>query len=56
MAEYNIGFTEKLIDAAKLVADSGLESEYAKRTVLYLSKLASEINLKAFVVFRINPA
>ncbi len=49
MSEYNIGFGDKLIAAAKFVSDEGLESEDAKRTVLYLCKLASEISLKALL-------
>lgn len=47
MSEYNIGFSKKLIGAARFVAGDGLDSENAIRTVLYLSKLACEITLKA---------
>jgi len=47
--EYNIDFSEKLIDSAKIVADNDLENIHAKRTVLYLSCLACEIVLKALL-------
>jgi len=49
MSEYNIGFSEKLLDAARFVAKDGLNSVDAVRTVLYLSSLASEIALKALL-------
>lgn len=49
MSEYNIGFSEKLLDAAQSVAKDGLDSADAIRTVLYLSSLASEIALKALL-------
>ncbi len=49
MSEYNIGFSEKLIEAAQVVADSALDSIDGQRTVLYLSLLSSEIALKAFL-------
>ena len=49
MAEYNIGFSEKLIDAAGAVAAEGFKDADAIRTVLYLSSLASEIALKALL-------
>jgi HEPN domain-containing protein len=49
MAEYNIVFSEKLLDAARAVADDGLDSVDAIRTVLYLSSLASEIALKGLL-------
>lgn len=48
MAEYNIGFSEKLIAAAQFVADND-QSEDAARAVLYLSCLACEIALKALL-------
>lgn len=49
MAEYNLGFSEKLIAAAQFVADEDDQSEDAARTVLYLSCLACEIALKALL-------
>lgn len=49
MSEYNIGFSEKLLDAARAVTKDGLDSVDAIRTVLYLSSLASEIALKALL-------
>lgn len=49
MSEYNIGFSEKLLDAARAVEADGLDSIDAVRTVLYLSSLASEITLKALL-------
>lgn len=49
MAEYNIGFSEKLIDAAQFVAKEDDGSDDAARTVLYLSCLACEIALKALL-------
>lgn len=49
MSEYNIGFSEKLLGAAQSVADDGLDSVDAVRTILYLSSLASEITLKALL-------
>lgn len=49
MPEYNIGFSEKLIEAARVVADNALDSIDGQRTVLYLSLLSSEIALKAFL-------
>ena len=49
MAEYNTGFSEKLIDAAVAVAAEDFNDVDAVRTVLYLSSLASEIALKALL-------
>ncbi len=49
MAEYNIGFSKKLIEAACAVAAEDLSDLDAVRTVLYLSSLASEITLKALL-------
>lgn len=49
MSEYNLGFSEKLTDAAQVIVENGLETIDAKRTVLYLSLLASEITLKALL-------
>lgn len=55
MPEYNLGFSEKLIDAARVVADEGLDSVDAKRTVLYLSSLACEIALKSLLEKVVQP-
>lgn len=49
MAEYSIGFSEKLIDAARGVTAENFNDVDAVRTVLYLSSLASEIALKALL-------
>ena len=49
MSEYNIGFSQKLLDAARAVEAGGLDSVDAVRTILYLSSLASEITLKALL-------
>lgn len=49
MAEYDLAFSEKLADTARLVADDGIDSIDAKKTVLYLSLLSSEISLKALL-------
>jgi hypothetical protein len=49
VSEYNIGFAGKLIEAAKVVADDGLDNKDAKRAILYLSCLACEITLKALL-------
>ena len=49
MAEYNIGFSKKLIDAAGAVAVDDFSDIDAVRTVLYISSLASEITLKALL-------
>jgi len=49
MPKFNMGFSEKLISAAQFVANDDLDSVDAKRTVLYLSSLASEITLKALL-------
>lgn len=49
MAEYNTGFSKKLIDAAGAVAVEDFSDVDAVRTVLYLSSLASEITLKALL-------
>ena len=56
MSEYNMGFSVKLIEAARFVADEGLDSVDAIRTVLYLSKLACEITLKALLEKAGRPA
>ena len=49
MAEYNLSFAEHLLEAAKFVAAESLVEIDAKRTVLYLSLLASEIVLKSLL-------
>jgi len=55
MAEYNLGFSEDLIKAARFVAESDDKSEDAARTVLYLSCLACEIALKALLEYSGKP-
>nr|MBV6629286.1 hypothetical protein [Oceanococcus sp. HetDA_MAG_MS8] len=49
MAEYSIGFAEKLIEAAQSITLGCEQSIDAGRTVLYLSLLSSEISLKALL-------
>lgn len=49
MAEYNIGFSEKLNMAARIVWDEDPINFESIRTVLYLSSLSSEISLKALL-------
>lgn len=49
MSEYNLDFSKKLIDAARVVLNDGIDSFDAQRTVLYLSLLSSEITLKALL-------
>jgi HEPN domain-containing protein len=49
VSEYDIGFSEKLAETAALVARDGLETMDAKRTILYLCLLSSEIALKALL-------
>jgi|TARA_R100000935_G_C2833557_1_gene166654 hypothetical protein len=49
MPEYSLGFSEKLIEAADAVVPSCKESYDGRRTVLYLSLLASEIALKGLL-------
>lgn len=49
MSEYNIGFSEKLVDAARIVAASSTNTVDEQRTILYLSLLSAEIALKAFL-------
>ena len=49
MSEYNIEFSEKLIDCAKALKVHGIDSFEAARTVVYLSKLSCEITLKALL-------
>ncbi len=47
MAEYNLGFSQQLLNAADLVCSEELDDLEAKRTILYLSLLACEITLKS---------
>lgn len=49
MAEYDIAFGEKLAEVASFVVTDGLTDLDAKRTVLYLSLLSTEISLKAML-------
>ena len=55
MAEYNLGFSENLINAARFVAERDDKSEDAARTVLYLSCLACEIAIKALLEYSGKP-
>jgi hypothetical protein len=52
MSEYNIGFSEKLIDVARFVHEEGMDPVDpidAVRTITYLSLLSCEITLKALL-------
>lgn len=49
MPEYNIAFSKKLAETARLVADDGVDSFDAVQTIVYLSLLACEIALKALL-------
>jgi HEPN domain-containing protein len=49
MSEYEIGFSEKLTDAAQFIVKDDPKSVDAIRTVLYLSLLSCEISLKALL-------
>jgi len=49
MTEFSIEFSEKLIEAANVIAKDDLDPIEAKRTVLYLSLLSCEISLKALL-------
>lgn len=49
MAEYDIAFSERLAETARMVAGEGLAPLDARRTVLYLSLLSVEIALKAIL-------
>lgn len=49
MTAYNLDFSRKLLDVAKLVVNEGLDSFEANQTVVYLSLLACEIALKALL-------
>jgi hypothetical protein len=47
--EYSLPFAQKLAKAATLVAAEGLNDPDAKRAVLYISLLSTEISLKAML-------
>jgi hypothetical protein len=49
MPEYNLGFSKKLAETARLVADDGVDSFDAVQTIVYLSLLSCEIALKALL-------
>ena len=49
LAEYDIAFGEKLAEVAGFVVADGLTELDAKRTVLYLSLLSTEISLKSML-------
>ena len=49
MSEYNLGFSKKLAETARLVADDGADSFDAVQTIVYLSLLSCEIALKALL-------
>ena len=49
MPMYNIGFSEKLIEAGNAIIKDDRASADARRAVLYLSLLSSEITLKALL-------
>lgn len=49
MAEYDINFAGKLIDAACFVEKEGLQTQESIRVVIYLGLLATEISIKAFL-------
>lgn len=49
MAEYDIDFGKKLAEAARVLLELGVASQEAKRTVVYLSLLSTEISLKAML-------
>lgn len=49
MVEYNLGFSEKLADAAAGVVNDGLDNFDSCQTVLYLNLLSSEISLKVLL-------
>jgi hypothetical protein len=49
MTEYNLGFSKKLAETARLVVDEGDDSFYAVQTAIYLSLLSCEIALKAML-------
>ena len=49
MPEFNLGFSEKLIEAAKVIKNSHMKDLDGIRTVLYLSLLSIEISLKSIM-------
>ena len=49
MSEYNIDFSEKLIDCAKTLKVQGIDTFEAGQAVVYLSDLSCEITMKAFL-------
>lgn len=49
MAEFSLGFSEKLVEAGQFVANQDDDTVDAQRTVLYLSCLSCEIALKALL-------
>jgi hypothetical protein len=49
VSEYNIDFSEKLIDCAKILAVQGIDTFEASQALIYLSHLSCEIALKAFL-------
>jgi len=49
MPEYNLGFSKKVAETARLVADDGIDSFDAVQTIVYLSLLSCEIALKALL-------
>lgn len=49
MAEFDLGFSQKLIDAGNMILKEDPDSAEAHRTILYLSLLSCEITLKALL-------
>ncbi len=49
VVEYNIDFSEKLIDCAKTLNVEGIDTFEAGQAVIYLSDLSCEITMKAFL-------
>ena len=49
MPTFNLGFSQKLINAAEIIKTNGLSDIEAQRTVLYLSQLSIEISLKSIL-------
>lgn len=49
MTEFNLGFSDKLAETARLVVDEGGDSFNAAQTATYLSLLSCEIALKAML-------
>ncbi len=49
MPEYDLSFARKLTETASLLAAQGLTSLEARRVVLYLGLLATEIGIKAML-------